>query len=143
MKIFTFYKISFIFLILFAFNVLNIFSLRINLRKDNFFNDDPEMADSNRIPRVINIHMEDYDSDPINFRRFDGERKTYSMRVNELLEKYDNEKKALIKVITLQQSKIGHLSEIADATCRKIEPMTGRPPSKKYESIRSRYIKYK
>jgi hypothetical protein len=74
--------------------------------------------------------MEDYDSDPINFRRFDGERKTYSMRVNELHERYENEKKALVKVITLQQSKIEHLSEMADSTNRILEPMTIKPAKK-------------
>ena len=114
------------------------FSMKLKLnqkKKDNFFNDDPKMADSNRIPMTINIHMEDYDSDPINFRRFDGERKTYSMRVNELHERYENEKKALVKVITLQQSKIEHLSEMADSINRILEPMTIKPAKTEYRSM--------
>ncbi len=88
----------------------------MNLRKgDQFFNEDPEFADSNRTP-IINIHMEDHDSDPINFRRFDGERKIYSVKLHELEAYYENEKKALSDVIALQTSKIAQLTEIADST---------------------------
>ncbi len=119
-------------LFIFLFAVL--FVVAVTLKQDKFFNDDPEMADSNRTP-VVNIHMEDHDSDPINFRRFDGERKTYSIRGNELRERYENEKKALIKVITLQQSKIEHLAEIADATNRILEFKTRKPADKQYTSL--------
>jgi hypothetical protein len=87
----------------------------MNLRQEKFFDEDPEMNNSNRSP-IINIHMEDHDSDPINFRRFDGERKNYSIKVKELNAQYDNEKKALRQVITFQQSKIANLMEIAEST---------------------------
>ena len=92
----------------------------IRNKDDGFFNDDPEFADSNRNP-IINIHMDDHDSDPINFRRFDGERKTYNLRVNELREKYENEKKGLTHLITIQMSKIAQLTEVADATTKKLD----------------------
>jgi hypothetical protein len=87
----------------------------MNLRQDKFFDEDPEMNNSNRSP-IINIHMEDHDSDPINFRRFDGERKDFSTKLKELDAQYDNEKKALTDVITLQQSKIANLMEISEST---------------------------
>jgi hypothetical protein len=119
MKFRTFIIIKFVYFIFLISKIV----VSLNLRSKNdppFFNEDPEMVDSNRIP-IINIQMEDHDDDPINFKRFDGERKTYSMKVNELHEKYENEKKALIKVITFQLSKIEHLTEIADLTNKLIE----------------------
>ncbi len=101
--------------ILFLFLVTLTWVFSMNLRQDKFFDEDPEMNNSNRSP-IINIHMEDHDSDPINFRRFDGERKDFSTKLKELDAQYDNEKKALTDVITLQQSKIANLMEISEST---------------------------
>jgi hypothetical protein len=87
------------------------------------------------LPTKININMDDYDSDPINFKRFDGERKTYNLRVQELQEKYENEKKALTNVITLQLSKIAQLTEIADSTFKKLDVLVPRDINKNSEKI--------
>jgi hypothetical protein len=107
----------------------------LELSNSKYFNDDPKFADSNRTPTKININMDDYDSDPINFKRFDGERKTYNLRVQELQEKYENEKKALTNVITLQLSKIAQLTEIADSTFKKLDVLVPRDINKNSEKI--------
>lgn len=120
-----FFRIFKFFFILFCF--INFTTqIKIKSKDDKFFNEDPDMVDSNRAP-IVNIHMEDYDSDPVNFKRFDGERKSYLLRVNEMHERYENDKKALMDVIALQQSKIAHLTDIAEYINNAVEFYLPRP----------------
>jgi len=111
------YKIFYSFL--FIGLLLPIFIL-IKVKKPKYFDQDPEFANSNRNP-VINIHMEDHDSDPINFKRFDAERRSYSTKIQDLEKKYASEKKTLTDLIALQSGKIAQLSEIADSTNKVME----------------------
>ena len=106
-------------MMLVTFNSCIKLGLGLNTRvKDKpFFNEDPKAVNSNTVP-IIHLHVDDHASDPINFRRFDGERQAYSMRVNELHSKYENEKKGLTKIISFQLSKLAQLTEVADATSK-------------------------
>jgi hypothetical protein len=86
-----------------------------SLDKPKFFDQDPEYANSRRIP-IININMEDYDSDPINYKRFDGERRLYKERLEELHIKYENEKKSLMNIAAVQLNQIANLALTAEST---------------------------
>lgn len=87
-----------------------------------FFDEEAEMANSNRIP-IIHLHVEDNDNDPINFRRFDGERQSYNFKLNDLTKKYESEKHALLAVIGKQLTKIAELTEMADSTNKLIKEL--------------------
>lgn len=77
--------------------------------------EDNEPIDSNKIPD-INIHMEERDRDPINYHRFYGARLVLQDRLHEVMSRYQNDKRALMHVITAQQQKIEELIAIASAT---------------------------
>jgi hypothetical protein len=68
-----------------------------------------DYVEANRMPS-LNLHIEDHDRDPINFKRFDGERKEYQNRLEELYRKYQSEKNRLMGVIAAQNDSIQHLS---------------------------------
>ncbi len=69
----------------------------------------------NRMP-ILNIHIEDHDRDPINFRRFDGERFDYQNRVDDLFIHYESQKKTLQSIMEIEIDKIVKLTNDATAT---------------------------
>jgi hypothetical protein len=107
--------IKYVGMILFV-NLLSFHCIKLKLKnKKDYDDEDKKMANSNGIP-TIHIHVEDHDRDPVNFKRFDGERKTYSERIRELEVKYNNEKRALMQVLSFQVSKLSQLSELSAST---------------------------
>jgi hypothetical protein len=69
----------------------------------------------NRMP-TLNIHIEDHDRDPINFRRFDGERVDYQNRIDDLFIHYESQKKTLQSIMEIEIDKIVKLTTDATAT---------------------------
>lgn len=121
MKITNVFKYFFLFIVILEYS-LNL-KIKNKLKDSEFENDDPEMDNSSRIP-TIHLHVEDHDDDPVNFRRFDGERKEWLERLRELEVKYKGDKAALLNVLNAQVSKLGQLTELAQTTNHIIEKIT-------------------
>lgn len=79
-------------------------------------------VNANDIPG-ISVHMEDHDGDPLNFVKFNNERRDMSLRYAEMQMRYDGEKKALMKLLTHQTAKLAELTEIAEITVKMIDQM--------------------
>ncbi len=87
---------------------LLIFVLTARLRQE-------DAVDPNRMP-TVNIHIEDHDRDPINFRRFDGERVNYQYRLEDLFVHYESQKRTLISIMETEIDKIRKMTDDATAT---------------------------
>jgi len=72
-------------------------------------------VDANDVPN-ISVHLEDRDGDPLNFVKFNDERRDIAIRYSNLEMKYNSEKRALMKLITHQNAKLAELNEIARIT---------------------------
>ena len=77
-------------------------------------------VDTNDVPN-ISIHLEDHDGDPLNFVKFNDERRDIAIRYSNLEMRYNSEKRALMKLITHQNAKLAELNEIARITTDMID----------------------
>jgi hypothetical protein len=112
-----FFKFFIIFSILIITYSLKITS-KLKLGKD-------DSVDPNDVPNV-NINIEEYDGDPLNFQRFDDERRNLQSKLTYMQMKYESEKKALVKLITHQSSKIEELADLAEETRNRVEVLQGK-----------------
>ena len=74
-----------------------------------------DAVDPNRMP-TVNVHIEDHDRDPVNFRRFDGERVDFQNRIDDLFIRYESQKKTLQTIMETEIDKIRKMSEDLTAT---------------------------
>jgi hypothetical protein len=79
-------------------------------------------VDSNDIPH-ISIHLEDHDGDPLNFVKFNDERRDITIRYSNLEMRYNSEKRALMKLMSHQTAKLAELTELAKITTDMVDEL--------------------
>jgi hypothetical protein len=79
-------------------------------------------VDPNDVP-IVHIHMDDHDGDPLNFHRFDKDRRDAQSRLSQLELTYNGDKRALMDLISHQTAKVAELTNIAESTNRLLKSL--------------------
>ena len=102
-----------LFFLLLEIELIKTIKLSKNIRP--LVDDVKEDATSTRLPKTVNIKIEDAESDPGNMMRYENARQeTYKKLTNAEL-KFEKEKRNLMNIISAQNSKLAELSLIADS----------------------------
>jgi hypothetical protein len=121
----NFFKYGFFYLIIF-FNFLFSFESagiksKLKMRVNSKSKAD-DAVDVNDVPK-ISVNLEDRDGDPLNFVKFNDERRELSNKYADIELTYNAEKHALMKMITHQNAKLAELNEIAKITTDMIKEL--------------------
>ena len=79
-------------------------------------------VDVNDVPK-ISVNLEDSDGDPLNFVKFNNDRRDLSIKYADIELTYNAEKHALMKMITHQNAKLAELNDIAKITTDMINKL--------------------
>ena len=121
----NFFKYGFFYLIIFFYLLFSFESAgiksKLNMRVNSKSKAD-DAVDVNDVPK-ISVNLEDRDGDPLNFVKFNDERRELSIKYGDIELTYNAEKHALMKMITHQNAKIAELNEIAKITTDMIKEL--------------------